>query len=231
MSASADRPGVEAGFTLECDAILFDLDGVLVDSTTRVAETWERWARKHQLDPARVIAAAHGRRTIETVKLVAPHLAATEEVATLEASEAINTEGVFEVPGARQLLQSLPPDAWAIVTSGIRAVATLRIRHTGLPMPRVLVCAEDIHRGKPDPEGYLTAAELLGVDPEGCVVIEDTPPGLEAARAGGMRSIGVCGTYAADALTMADYTIPRLDALKISQENDRRLLRIHVARP
>ena len=231
MSASADRPGVEAGFTLECDAILFDLDGVLVDSTTRVAETWERWARKHQLDPARVIAAAHGRRTIETVKLVAPHLAATEEVATLEASEAINTEGVFEVPGARQLLQSLPPDAWAIVTSGIRAVATLRIRHTGLPMPRVLVCAEDIHRGKPDPEGYLTAAELLGVDPEGCVVIEDTPPGLEAARAGGMRSIGVGGTYAADALTMADYTIPRLDALKISQENDRRLLRIHVARP
>src|SRR6266576_270048 len=84
-------------------------------STTRVAETWDRWARKHQLDPARVIAAAHGRRTIETVKLVAPHLAATEEVATLEASEAANTEGVFEVPGARQLLQGLSLDAWAIV--------------------------------------------------------------------------------------------------------------------
>jgi sugar-phosphatase len=220
MSASADRPGIEAGFSLECDAILFDLDGVLVDSTTRVAETWERWARKHQLDPARVIAAAHGRRTIETVKLVAPHLAATQEVATLEASESANTEGVFEVPGARQLLQGLPLDAWAIVTSGIRAVATLRIRHTRLPMPEVLVCAEDIHSGKPDPEGYLTAAELLGIEPARCVVIEDTPPGLEAARSGGMRSIGVCGTHAADALSMADYTVSQLRALKISQEKN-----------
>ncbi len=228
MSASADRPGVETGFSLECDAILFDLDGVLVDSTTRVAETWERWARKHQLDPARVIAAAHGRRTIETVKLVAPHLAATEEVATLEASEASNTEGVFEVPGARELLQGLPLDAWAIVTSGIRAVATLRIRHTHLPMPKVLVCAEDIQRGKPDPEGYLTAAERLGVDPANCVVIEDTPPGLEAAHAGGMRSIGICGTYEAEALSMADHTIPHLRALRISRAKNERLLHILV---
>ena len=228
MSASADRRDVGAGFSLECDAVLFDLDGVLVDSTKRVTETWERWAHKHQLDPARVIAAAHGRRTIETVKLVAPHLAATDEVATLEASEAANTEGVFEVPGARQLLQSLPPEAWAIVTSGIRAVATLRILYTKLPMPKILVCAEDIRHGKPNPEGYLTAAELLGVDPAGCVVIEDTPPGLEAARAGGMRSIGVCGTYGADALTMADYTIPQLRALKISHTKNGAVRKIIV---
>ena len=111
----------------------------------------------------------------------------------------------------------MPPDAWAIVTSGIRAVATLRIRHTRLPVPKVLICAEDIQRGKPDPEGYLTAARELGVDPAACVVIEDTPPGLEAARAGGMLSIGVCGTYAADALAIADYTVPNLQALKISR--------------
>jgi len=228
MSARADRPGVEARFSLECDAILFDLDGVLVDSTARVAETWERWARKHGLDPTRVIAAAHGRRTIETVQIVAPHLAATDEVATLEASESVGTEGVFEVPGAREILASLPPDSWAIVTSGIRAVATLRIRHTRLPMPKVLVCAEDIHSGKPDPEGYLTAAELLGIDPAGCIVIEDTPPGLEAARAGGMRSIGVCGTYAADALSMGDYTVAQLKALKISHATNGRLLKIFV---
>jgi len=228
MSASADRRDAKAGFSLECDAILFDLDGVLVDSTTRVTETWERWARKHQLDPARVIAAAHGRRTIETVQIVAPHLAATDEVATLEASESVGTEGVFEIPGAREILASLPPDSWAIVTSGIRAVATLRIRHTHLPMPRVLVCAEDIQRGKPDPEGYLTAAQSLGVDPSRCVVIEDTPPGLEAARAAGMQSIAVCGTYSADALSMADYTIPELKTLKVSPVKDGRLLHIFV---
>jgi len=213
MSARADGVDLKPTFSLECDAILFDLDGVLVDSTTRVAQTWERWARKHGLDPERVIEAAHGRRTIETVQLVAPHLADTDEVANLEASEASNTEGVFEIPGAREILKGLPLDRWAIVTSGIRAVATLRIRHTGLPMPNVLLCAEDIRHGKPDPEGYLTAARKLGVDPSKCLVIEDTPPGLEAARAGGMVSIGVAGTYPAAALAGADYTIPRLDGL------------------
>lgn len=229
MSAHADGTEVGAKSTLECDAILFDLDGVLVDSTTRVAQTWERWALKHQLDPARVIEAAHGQRTIETVQLVAPHLAATDEVATLEASEARNVEGVFEVPGAREILESLPPDSWAIVTSGIRAVATLRIRHTQLPMPKVLICAEDIQRGKPHPEGYLTAARQLGVAADRCVVIEDTPPGLEAARAGRMRSIGVCGTYTADALAIADYTIAHLNALKVSWARNERLLRISIA--
>ena len=228
MSARADRADSRQKFSLDCDAILFDLDGVLVDSTTRVAQTWERWARKHRLDPARVIEAAHGRRTIETVQLVAPHLADTDEVANLESSEASNTEGVFEIPGARELLRELPLDRWAIVTSGIRAVATLRIRHTGLPMPKVLVCAEDIRHGKPDPEGYLTAARGLGVDPAKCIVIEDTPPGLEAARAGGMRSIGISGTYPAVALAMADFTIPRLDMVRISSRTDGRV-RVEVS--
>ena len=199
--------------SIRCDAILFDLDGVLVDSATRVEETWNQWARKHGLDPARVIEVAHGRRTLETVKLVAPHLAATEEVAHLEANESSNTDGVFEVEGARELLERLPAARWAIVTSGIRAIATLRIRHTGLPMPKVLVCAEEIGHGKPHPEGYLTAAARLGVAPERCVVIEDAPAGLEAARAAGMRSIGVCGTYPAEALSMADVIISSLRTL------------------
>jgi sugar-phosphatase len=199
--------------SIRCDAILFDLDGVLVDSATRVEETWNQWARRHGLDPARVIEVAHGRRTLETVKLVAPHLAATEEIANLEANESSNTDGVFEVDGARELLGRLPPDCWAIVTSGTRAIATLRIRHTRLPMPQVLVCADEIEHGKPHPEGYLTAAARLGVAPEQCVVIEDAPAGLEAARAAGMRSIGVRGTYPAKALGMADATIPSLKVL------------------
>jgi sugar-phosphatase len=198
---------------MNCDAILFDLDGVLVNSAARVEATWERWARKHGLNAEHVIEMAHGRRTIETVRLVAPHLAETDEVATLEASESVNTEGVFEIPGARELLENLPPERWAIVTSGIRAVATIRIRYTGLPMPRVLVCADEIDHGKPHPEGYLTAARGLGVDPQGCLVIEDAPAGLEAARAAGMPSIGVVGTYSAEALSMADATISNIRAL------------------
>jgi len=200
-------------FSLSCAAILFDLDGVLVDSAVCVERTWRRWAELHDLDPRLVIGEAHGRRTIETVQRVAPHLVAADEVAALEATESRSTEGVFEVPGARELVASLPCHLWAIVTSGIRAVATLRIRHTGLPMPDVLVCADEIARGKPDPEGYLTAAQRLGVAAEECVVIEDAPPGLEAARAAGMRTIGISSTYAPAALTSADYMVARLNVL------------------
>jgi sugar-phosphatase len=150
---------------------------------------------------------------VETIPLVAPHLALADEVAALEGVDAHTTDGVYEVPGVRELLERLPAHAWAIVTSGARAVATLRIRHTGLPMPQVLVCADEISRGKPDPEGYLTAAARLGRAPADCVVVEDTPAGLEAARAGGMRSIGIVGTYPASALDIADLVIPSLAML------------------
>lgn len=193
-------------------AILFDLDGVLVDSTECVERAWRNWAARRGLDPERVMEVAHGRRTIETVALLAPHLSLADEVAALEKVEALTTDGVYEVPGARQLLERLPADSWAIVTSGTRSVATLRIRYTGLPMPRVLVCADEITRGKPDPEGYLTAAARLGRAPADCTVIEDTPAGLEAARAAGMRSIGIAGTYPASAL-IADLVVPSLSAL------------------
>jgi sugar-phosphatase len=194
-------------------AILFDLDGVLVDSRECVERTWRKWAARHGLDPERVIAVAHGRRTMETIPLVAPHLVVADEVAALEGAESHTTEGVYEVPGARELLERLPAGAWAIVTSGVRSVATLRIRHTRLPMPRVLVCADEIARGKPDPEGYLTAAERLGKTPEECVVVEDAPAGLEAARAAGMPSIGIAGTYPAAAPAIADLVVPSLAAL------------------
>lgn len=194
-------------------AILFDLDGVLVDSTECVERTWRKWAARHGLDPDRVLEVAHGRRTMETIPLVAPHLVVADEVAALEGAESHTTEGVYEVPGARELLERLPADAWAIVTSGVRSVATLRIRHTHLPMPRVLVCADEISRGKPDPEGYLTAAERLGKQPAECVVIEDTPAGLEAAHAAVMSSIGIVGTYPATALGTADLVISSLSAM------------------
>ena len=216
-------------FSLECAAVLFDLDGVLVDSGSCVERTWRGWALQHDLDPVRVIEVAHGRRTIETVRLVAPQLSAVDEAAALAASESTTTEGVLEVPGARELLQRLPANAWAIVTSGIRAVATLRIRHTALPMPQVLVCADEIQRGKPDPEGYLTAARRLGVAPTACVVVEDAPAGLEAARAAGMRAIGVSATFAASELATADHVIPHLRALHITTVGAGRLLRIDGA--
>jgi sugar-phosphatase len=193
--------------------MLFDLDGVLVDSARCVEHTWRQWAARHGLDPDAIIAVAHGRRTLETIPEVAPHLDVATEVAALEAIESTTTDGVYEIPGARALLEQLPPDRWAIVTSGARSVATLRIRHTGLPMPRVLVCADEIAHGKPHPEGYLTAAARLGVLPDDCVVIEDAPAGVDAARAAGMRCIGIAGTFPAEALARADLVIPNLAAL------------------
>jgi mannitol-1-/sugar-/sorbitol-6-phosphatase len=200
---------------LVCRAILFDLDGVLVDSAERVEKTWREWAALHRLDAELVIAAAHGRRTIETVALVAPGLSADEELRALETSEATNTDGVYEIAGARDLLQLLPPKSWAIVTSGIRAVAEFRIRYTGLPTPAVMICGEEISRGKPDPEGYLAAARRLGYAPADCVVIEDAPPGIEAAKAAGMRAIGIATTHPAERLVGADLIVARLAELNM----------------
>jgi len=207
-----------------CDVVLFDLDGVLVDSAQVVERTWRRWAASHGLDPADVIRAAHGRRTIETVRLLAPHLAADDEVAALAASESTETDGLYEVPGARELLESLPPASWAVVTSGIRPVAELRLRHTRLPTPPVLVTADQVRHGKPHPEGYLTAAARLGVAPTQCIVVEDTPAGIEAAHAGGMRVVAVASTYEADALAGADAIVPELSWLAVERAAEGRSL-------
>jgi sugar-phosphatase len=214
---------VHLACVFSCDAVLFDLDGVLVDSAEVVERTWRRWAARHRLDPEAVVHAAHGRRTVETVHLVAPHLAVSDEVAALAASESTETNGVYEVPGARELLESLPPRSWAVVTSGIRAVAELRIRHTRLPMPAVLVTADQVRHGKPHPEGYLTAAARLGVDPACCVVVEDAPPGIVAAHAAGMRVVAIASTYERAALTGADAVVPVLSRLSVATTSDGRL--------
>ena len=211
---------------LRCRAILFDLDGVLVDSSERVEKTWRQWSARHGLDAELVIAVAHGRRTVETVALVAPHLSADAELRALETSEATNCDGVYEIAGACDLLQLLPPKRWAIVTSGIRAVAEFRIRYTGLPTPVVMICGEEISRGKPDPEGYLAAASRLGFPPADCVVIEDAPPGIEAAKSAGMRAIGVAMTYPSERLVGADMVVERLAELRMESLDDE----IHITR-
>ncbi|HEY5088217.1 MAG TPA: HAD-IA family hydrolase [Gemmatimonadaceae bacterium] len=207
---------------IRCDALLFDLDGVLVDSTASIENTWRRWASTHGLPADDVLAVVHGRRATEVVSLLAPHLQVDAEVAALGTIESTTTEGIREVPGARALLQSLPADAWGIVTSGPRVVATLRIQHVGLPWPPVLICADEVSRGKPDPEGYLAAAERLRVDPAACVVIEDAAAGLKAARAAGMRSIAVTSTQPSEMLQAANFIVPDLATLRVSI-TDRRL--------
>jgi mannitol-1-/sugar-/sorbitol-6-phosphatase len=164
---------------------------------------------------------------VETVRLVAPELSTDTEVAELESSEAMTSEGVYEVPAARELLEGLPSGRWAVVTSGVRAVTNFRIRHTRLPTPPVMICAEDISKGKPDPEGYLAAASRLGVIAADCIVIEDAPAGIEAARNAGMRSIAIAATYPTDALEAADRVAVRLSDLTARPDRDQILITIN----
>jgi sugar-phosphatase len=217
---------VRGASSLICKAILFDLDGVLVNSAECVERTWRSWSSRHGLNADDVIAVAHGRRTIETVRKVAPHLDAPTEVVALEEREALTSEGVYEIEGARDLVTRLPADRWAIVTSGTRVIASFRLNLVGIPIPRVMVCADEITHGKPHPEGYLTAAARLGFEPKDCVVIEDTPPGIEAAHAGGMRAIAVAATYPRAALTAAEAIIERLTDLEISVHSE--LIQIRI---
>jgi len=215
MNDRATVTNANAPIGVTCGAVLFDLDGVLVNSAQCVDRLLTVWANAHGLSAPDVIHIAHGRRTVETIHLVAPHLDAEAEAAVLTAAEATSTDGILEVAGAKTLLGSLSAGQWAIVTSGARAVAALRLRATGLPEPHVLIAAEDVARGKPDPEGYLAAARRVGVAPSACLVVEDAPPGIAAARAAGMRSVGVAGTYPIGALSDATYVVAALTGLEI----------------
>lgn len=201
--------------TFPCDAVLFDLDGVLVDSQACVERQWTRWASAHGLDPAAVLQVAHGRRAIEAIAWLAPDLDAAAEAATLAAAEMADTLSLAVVPGAAALVRGLPAGAWAIVTSAPRAVALARLSHVGQAIPAVVVAAEDVAQGKPHPQGYLTAADRLGVAPAACVVIEDAPAGIVAARAADMHVVAVATTYPTAALVAADACVPTLGDVTI----------------
>jgi len=198
-----------------CAAILFDLDGVLVDSTGSVTRQWRRWAEDNNIDPQKVLDIAHGVRTIEIVRRLAPHIDAEAEALMLEKREAADQEGVSVMPGAADLLSSIPEGRWCVVTSGTRYLATARLKLGNLPIPSVLVSADDVSKGKPDPEPYLTGARLLGVNPTECLVIEDAPAGIRAAHAGGMKAIGITSTYPASGLQESDAVIQTLSQIKV----------------
>jgi mannitol-1-/sugar-/sorbitol-6-phosphatase len=206
-----------------CSAILFDLDGVLVDSTRSVDRQWRIWAERKGVDGDKVIAIAHGVRTIEVIKYVAPHLDAEAEVREIESREADDHEGVNVMPGAADLVRTIPPGRWCVVTSGTRLLASARLQFGGLPVPEVLVTADDVVNGKPHPEPYLKGAKLLGVSPKECLVIEDAPAGIQSARAGGMKVIGITSTYPATQLSIADAVVERLSQIHVGQDGTRRL--------
>jgi sugar-phosphatase len=180
------------------------MDGTLVDSTSVVERQWKLFADRHGLDYARIMRISHGRRTIETICEVAPHLATPDILAEFDAAEFDDRHGVVAVKGAADLIGKLKAHEWAVVTSASRALARDRLHTVSLPVPSVLVGADDVQEGKPDPQGYLAAARRLGVERSSCLVFEDTVPGLEAARAAGMRAIGITTTFPSAHLATVD---------------------------
>lgn len=207
---------------LTVDAVLLDLDGTLVDSRSVIESAWVTWGMEYGLTRADFDRyPMHGRTAAAIVEdLIEPGRAAAalDRIIDLEASE---VDGLVALPGALDLVNTLPPDRWAIVTSGSHKVATTRLRATGIE-PRVLVSADDVSRGKPHPEPFLTGAQLLTTAPDRCVVVEDSLTGLEAARAAGMYAIAVTTTFPREDLDggLADIVVDRLDELKVTHHGD-----------
>jgi sugar-phosphatase len=172
--------------SLLVQGILFDLDGVLIDSTAGVTRVWRDWATRHGLDPEQTAHTAHGRRAIDTVRLLAPQLDADTELNDLERREIAESYDVVVFPGAASLLAALPAQSWAIVTSGTRDLANHRLAVAGLPIPELMITGSDIKHGKPHPEPYQRGAALLGLAPASCVAVEDAPNGIRSALDAGM---------------------------------------------
>lgn len=205
-------------------AILFDMDGVLMDSTPSVERVWRAWATSHGLDPDEVAEQAHGRRSIETIRAVAPRLDAEKENILVEQMEIDAKEGVTALPGAAELLRQLPSERFAIVTSATRPLAVARLGYAGIPVPLNMITAEDVIHGKPSPEPFLKGAALLGVAPADCLVFEDTPAGIASGRAAGMQAIALQTTYPAHQLQAANAIVRNLAHARVTWCDDRIIL-------
>jgi sugar-phosphatase len=184
-----------------------------------VEDIWRRWATERGYDPAPYLRVAHGRRIGETLASVDPTLDIEREVRLLDAAEAADITPMTPIAGARELVGRLASDRWAIVTSGGYGLASRRLDRAGIPRPTVFITADDVQRGKPDPQGYLLAAQRLGRDPAACIVFEDAPPGVAAARAAGARVVALTTTHPAEALRDATTTIADFRSLRVDRED------------
>ena len=188
---------------IPCRALLFDMDGVLVDSTPAVARVWTAWANRFGLVPAEVVRQAHGRPSIATIRELLPAADHRAEDLAIERAEIADIDDVVALPGAIELLNALPANRFAVVTSATRALAVVRLRAAGFAIPKHLVTSSDIQRGKPDPEPYLRGAQILSLASADCVVIEDAPAGIQSGKAAGSRVLALRTTTADCALHAA----------------------------
>lgn len=194
--------------------ILFDMDGVLVSSIGSVERTWTKWSKAHGIDPALAIRTAHGRRAKESVQFLRPDLDADAELLRIEEMEVADNDGLQILEGVREILDALPADRWAVVTSATRRLALSRLRHGGITPPEHLVTADSVRLGKPDPEPYLAGAKLLGLRPQDCLVIEDSASGAQSGHDAGCRVLATLFSHPIEALTAADWVVPSLQNVR-----------------
>lgn len=204
---------------VETKGVLFDMDGVLISSIGSVQRCWKVWAKMYGVPDAENFEVKHGVRAIETVKMLRPDIDPDEGVRVIEQLELEDTADLKVLPGVRKLLASIPHDRWLIVTSATRKLLIGRLKAADLPLPDRLISGDDVVNGKPDPEPYRRGAEILGLKPEECVVVEDAPSGVGAGLAAGCRVLGVLGTHTADELHEASWILPSLENLAVTASN------------
>ncbi len=201
---------------LSCAGILFDMDGVLVSSLGSVERSWIRWGNLRGVDGAKALETAHGKRAIDTIRLLRPDLDDQAELAVIEQIEIEDTEGIQALPGVAVLLSLLPKGSWTVVTSATEKLARVRMEAVGLTPPKRFITADMVEHGKPHPEPYLRGAELLGFAPERCLVIEDAPAGVAAGKAAGCTVLATLFSHSAEQLREADRLTGSLEKVRVS---------------
>jgi len=205
--------------SISCQGILFDLDGTLVDSWKCVEYAWQSWCFEHGLPYNDLVERFNGTRAIDIVKTLKPELDPEQELAKLNNLELSQAKNISLIPGALEIIKLIPKNKWGIVTSGTQEVAHHKLNYAKIDLPNVLITAEKITQGKPHPQGYLKAASMLNIDPKQCLVFEDAPQGLKAARTAGMKVIALSTTFPASALSEADACIDNYNCINISLDN------------
>jgi mannitol-1-/sugar-/sorbitol-6-phosphatase len=198
--------------------ILFDMDGVLISSIGSVLRCWKRWAELYEVPNAAEYEVPHGMRAIDVVKTLRPDIDPQVGLRVIEDMEVEDVSDLKVLPGVKALLESLPPERWAIVTSSTRRLLLVRLKAAGLPIPERIITGDMVERGKPDPEPYRRGAELLGFRPAECVVVEDAPSGVGAGNAAGCRVLAVLGTHSAGELREADWIVGSLEGVVVEAD-------------
>jgi len=201
---------------IRCQAILFDMDGILISSLESVERSWAKWCSLRGVEFAAARAILHGCRAVDTVSRLRPDLDAEAEMKIIEDWEVADGEGVRILPGVPQVLAALPPHRWTVVTSATARLAPARMAQAGLPAPRQFVTADHVTWGKPHPEPYLAGAAILGFPPEQCVVFEDSESGTRAGRAAGCQVVATTFSHRPESLDAAHYVVEDLTGVQVN---------------